>query len=305
MAVEVLKQVFSNDLQKVLFPVNSFYAGCKSDDAAIDALQIDIPQDENGVAPSVVNPSVFPLQMYTEDDSKKTYNADLLVTLPNVITWNNQLLTVYDKRAAKLEKHKSTLETLLADRIMYGWGNTVAAYKRATTGGTTRPNTANPGGNAKKIITEADMLWAMTTRRFLNLPEEGWRLVCTPDMYEDLLPFKKAYGSGTDSNNNLFASGAVDRIFGFDIFMRSKTTKYSAAGSKLAIGAAAAATDGWAMQFYHTSMVRYIKGTVKVNIDPYERPDLAGGMSMNVMVRGGGTIGRNSEVGALTLYQGE
>jgi hypothetical protein len=304
MAVEVLRRIFSNDLQGQLFPDNSFYSGAQADEAAIDAENIEIPQDENGAASVVVNPTTFPLPMRTEEDSKKTYAADLIVTLPEVVTWNNQLLTSYDKRGAKLKKHKDTIETQVADRIMYGWANTVAGYKRATTGATTRPNTAS-GGNAKKIITEADMMWAMTYLRRLNVPEKGRRLVCHPDMYEDLLPIKKSYGSGTEKNNDLLANGAIDRIMGFDIFLRSQTTKYSAAGVKLAIGAASAATDGWAMIFYHPSFVRYIKGTVKVNIDPYERPDLAGGMSMNAMVRAGGTSGRNSETGVLTLYQGE
>ncbi len=305
MAVEVLKRQFSNDLQRVLFPDNSFYAGAKSDDAAIDAENIEIPQDENGVASAIENPTVFPLQMRAEEDSKKTYAADLVVTYPEVVTWNNQLLTVYDKRAAKLDKHKLTLETRIADKILNGWGNTVAGLKRATTGAATRVNTATSGGNLKRLVTEADMLWAMTTMRFANIPEEGRRLVCTPDMYEDLLAIKKAYGSGTDKNNELLAKGAIDKIFNFDVFVRSKVNKYSAAGAKLAIGAASAATDGWNILFYHPSFVRYIKGAVKVNIDPYERPDLAGGMSMNAMVRTGATTGRNSELGALTLYQGE
>lgn len=187
---------------------------------------------------------------------------------------------------------------------MYGWGNTVAGYKVVTTGGTTRANEATAGGNAKKIIAEADLFKVLRLWRFANLPEGG-RCVTTPDLYEDMLVIKKAYGTGTDSNNKLLADGAVDKIFGFDIFLRSKTTKYSAGGVKLAIGAAPAATDGYSAIFYHPAFVRYVKGQVKVNLDPYERPDLAGGMSMNVMVRAAGTSGRNSEKGVITLYQGE
>jgi hypothetical protein len=303
---EVLRRLFSSDLQQVLFPDNSFYAGCKSDDAAIDCTEVDIPQDENGAAEVLVNPTIFPLQMRTEEDSKKTYGADLLVTRPEVITWNNQLLVSYDKRGAKLQKHRLSLEEQLADRIMQGWGNSAtAAYKRATTGGTTRANTATTGGNAKKIAVEADFLWAFTTMNRLNIPLEGRRLVCNPDFYEDILAIKKAYGQGTEKNNELLSKGAIDRIFSFDVFLRSKTTKYSAAGVKKAIGAAEAATDGWSCIFYHPAFVRYIKGTVDTLIDPYKRPDLAGGMAMNCLVRAGGTTGRNSELGALTLYQGE
>jgi hypothetical protein len=305
MAVEVFKRAFSNDLQKVLFPDNSFYAGCKHDEAAIDAENIEIPQDENGAAAVVVNPSKFPLEMRTEEDSKKTYAADLLVTIPEVVTLNNQLLANYDKRAAKLEKHTSSLEKQLADRIMAGWANNAAAYKVPTTGVSTRPNEATPGGNAKKVVTEADVLRVLRLLRFANVPIKGLRCVCTPDIYEDLLAIKKGYGSGTDANNKLLADGAIDKIFNFDVFLRSETTRYSAAGAKKAIGSAAAANDGFSAIFYHPQFVRYIKGQVMVNIDPYNVPGLAGGRSMNAMVRAGGTSGRNSELGVVTLYQAE
>lgn len=302
---EVLKQLFSSDLQKVLFPDNAFFTGARSDDAAIDAISVDIPQDENGASTAVINPTVFPLPMKTEEDSKKTYGADLIVSLPEVITWNNQLLVSYDKRAAKLEKHKSTIETILADRTMLGWGNTAtAAYKRATTGVATRANTAG-GSNVKKVALEADFLWAFTKMNQLNIPQEGRRVVLSPEFYEDILAIKKAYGQGSEQNNELMAKGAIDRIFRFDVFMRSRTTVYSAAGVRKAYGAAAAADDGFSAIFYHPQMVRYIKGQIVVNMDPAGRPDLAGGMSMNAMVRGGGTTGYNSELGVLTLYQGE
>ncbi|MGL6123947.1 MAG: hypothetical protein ACRC1W_13250 [Shewanella sp.] len=305
MAVEVLRRAFSNDLQKVLFPDNSFYAGCKSDDAAIDTENIEIPQDENGAASVIVNPTKFPLEMRTEEDSKKTYAADLLVTIPEVITYNNQLLTNYDKRAAKLQKHSESLEKDLAERIMFGWANTVTNFKIPTTGVATRPNEATPGGNVKKVVTEADVLRVLRIMRLRNIPIKGLRCVCTPDIYEDLLAIKKGYGSGTDANNKLLADGAIDKIFNFDVYMRSETTRYSAGGAKKAIGAAAAATDGFSAIFYHPMFVRYIKGSVLVNMDPYNVPGLAGGRSMNAMVRGGGTSGRNSELGVVTLYQAE
>jgi hypothetical protein len=302
---EVLKKLFSRDLQEALFPDNAFYSGCQSDEAGVETAEVEIPQDENGASEVIVNPTVFPLTMRTEEDSKKTYAADLLVTRPEVITYNNQLLISYDKRGAKLKKHRLSLEEQVADRIMYGWGNSATAtYKRATTGGTTRANTAG-GSNAKKIAVEADFLWAMTMMNRLNIPMDGRRLVCNPDYYEDILAIKKAYGQGTEKNNELLSKGAIDKIFTFDVFLRSKTQKYSAAGVKKALTAAAAADDGWSCIFYHPLFVRYIKGTVKTMIDPYERPDLAGGMSMNTLVRSGGTTGRVSELGALTLYQGE
>ena len=302
---EVLKRLFSSDLQTKLFPDNSFYAGTQSDVAAIDVEKIEIPQDEDGEAEIVVNPTIFPLPISIEEDKKKEYGADLLVTKPTMVTYNNQLLVSYDKRAAKLEKHLKSIDRQLAERIMFGWAPTLAPFIRQTTGVGTRAGTTPGATGTRKIAVEADFMWAFTLFNTLNIPMDQRRVVVPPTMLEDIIAIKKAYGQGTDSNNELLAKGAVSKIFTFDVFVRSATQIYTEAATpvKKAIGAASAVTDNWGAIFYHTKMVRHIKGSAQVWMDPAPRGEYAGGIGMNVGLRGGSTTSRLSEIGVAALVE--
>jgi len=305
---EVLKKLFSSDVQMKLYPDNSFYAGCQVDEAAVDVETIEIPQDEDGEAEVVVNPTQLPLPINIEEDTKKEYGADLLITKPTLVTYNNQLLVSYDKRAKKLEKHTNSLDKNLANRIMYGWAPSATAganFIRQTTGGTTRAAHAPGATGTRKVSIEADWMWAFTLFNSLNIPVENRRAVVNPYFLEDLIALKKAYGQGSDENNQLLAKGAIMKIFSFDIFLRSETQVFTEASTpaKKAIGAATATTDNLSAIFYHTKHVRYIKGTALVNMDPAPRPDYAGGQSMNIMMRGGGTMSRLSEKGVAALVE--
>ena len=302
---EVLKRLFSSDLQERLFPDNSFYAGCQADAAAVDVDTIEIPQDEDGDAASVVNPQKLPLPMNIEEDKKLTYGADLLATLPTVVTYQNQLLTSYDKRAAKMRKHQRTLEAMLADRIMYGWAPTVSNFIKLTTGGTTRAATAPSATGTRKVAIDSDIMQFMTLFNRLNIPNDGRRrMVVSPEFLEDIINIKKSWGQGSEQNNDLLEKGAVAQIFTFNVYVRSRTTVYDNTSTKKAVGSAGAAGDSLSAIFYHPDFVRYVKGTNQVNMDPAGRPELLGGMSMNVLLRGGGTSSRLSQTGVGALVQG-
>jgi hypothetical protein len=307
MANEALKVLISSDVQKALFPNNSFYEGCQSDAAGIDVDTITIPQDETGSAEVLVNPTKLPLESFMEEDTKKTYSADFLITRPQPISWNNALLTSYDKRAAKTYKHTNSLLTMLANRIMYGWAPTVSGNIKQTSGTATRAATAPGATGTRKVSVEADWIAMMTLFNYWNVPQEGRRVVIPPPFLEDVIAIKKSYGTGTDSNNALFAQpinpGPIARIFTFDVYLRSGTTSFDNAGAKKAVGAAGATTDNLSAIFYHPMHVRYVKGTPEVFMDPYKKPELGGGVGMNVAIRGGGTISRNSQIGVAALIE--
>lgn len=230
---------------------------------------------------------------------------DLLVTKPNLVTWNNQLLVSYDKRAAKLWKHQMSLDRQIAERIMYAWGTTKTNFIRQTTGVATRAATAPGATSTRKVSVEADYMWAFTLFNSLNIPMEGRRVVVPPVFLEDLIAIKKAYGQGSDENNALLAKGAVMKIFGFDVFVRSHTQVWTEASPpvKKAIGAASATTDNVSAIFYHTRMVRYSKSPIQVWMDSAPRGEYAGGMSMNCGVRSGATTPRLSEIGVAALVE--
>lgn len=300
---EVLKRIFSNDLQEALYPDNSFYAGAQSDAAGVDVEEIEIPQDEDGEVDVVVNPKKLPLEANVEEDLKKSYSADLLVTKPTIVTYNNQLLVSYDKRAAKLRKHQNSLDKQIAERIMYGWSPTAAANLKETTGGTNRVATAPGATGNRKIAVENDFIDMMILFDKWDIPRNGRRMLAPAELLPDLLAVKKAYSSGTDKSNELMAKGAIMELFTFSVFVRSASQTFDQNNVKKALGSASAVTDNQGILFWHPSFVRYIKGAVKVAMDTYDKPELAHGRSMNALVRGGSTISRLSQIGVAALVE--
>jgi len=304
MSLEALKIRITSDVQEKLFPDNSFYNGAQSDTGiGIDQSEVVIPQDEDGEADYVINPTLFPLQTVVNEDKKKSYEADLIATKPELVTDLNQMLVSYDKRAVKLRKHINTLETRMASRILHAWGATRGDFIRQTTGTATRPATA-PGatGNRRKA-TKSDFLFYMTLFNDLNVPMDGRRVVVTPQLYEDVLAILEDMGKGAEYGKGLIEKGAVGMIYTFNVYVRSEGPIYTEAAipAKKPLGAATAPTDNRAAIFYHPMFVRYIKGTVAPYINP-NRGEYLGG-TMNVALRGGGTVSRLSQIGVAALVE--
>ncbi len=303
---EVLKQLFTADLQEALYPDNSFHAGAQTDTAGVDTEKIIIPQDEDGEVETEVNPTILPLPAHISEDKRKEYSADLLITRPEIITYNNQLLTTYDKRAAKLRKHQNSLEKQMAERILYGWNPTLESKIFLSTGAGTQKASAPGATGLRKIYTEGDFEGVKVEFDALDVPIDERRKMLVPaHLLPMLVKIKKEYGGGTDSNNQLLAKGAVMEFFSFQVFVRSKGQIYTEAisPSKKALGSVPAATDNQSILFWHDSFVRKVKGTTKVAMDPYDVPGLAHGRSFNALVRGGGTTSRLSEIGVAVLVE--
>ncbi|HTF81463.1 MAG TPA: hypothetical protein VL947_07055 [Cytophagales bacterium] len=301
---EVAKKLFSNDVQEKLFPDNSFYKGAQVDTGvADDKVSVDIPQDEDGEAESVVNPSSFPLEVSTEEDKKKSYEVDLIATKPTLVTDLEQSVLSYDKRSLKTKKHLKTLQRLVAERILQAWAAQKADYIRVTTGTSTRAARAKGATGLRKRVSDDDLLWAFSVFNDLDIPMEGRRLVAPAYMYEDMVRLMKEQKEYQETKNLIIDKGAIGIIYGFNIFMRSTTTTYTEAATPVlkAIGAQPAVTDNQAINLFHTDMVRYAEGNVKAYINQDQGQFL--GTTMNFKVRAGGCISRLSEQGSLSIVE--
>ena len=302
---EVIKKLFTSDLQERLYPNNAFYTEVQVDTDISDTGGVEIPQDEDGEIPVHRNPKKFPLETIVEEDKKKSYQTDFLATPPQLVTLDNQLLVSYDKRTAKLRKHENQLRKEIAETILHGWSPTVADYIRKTTGSTNRPGSLNPAQGVKRIALE-DWIWAEETMNELDIPAEGRRAVITPKQKTDLALLGKDFIKASDLiEQGIWTKGSIGRVFGFDIFMRSETQAYStdATPIKRAIDAELLATDTSAALFYHPMFVRRTEDNIKVYMDTYERGEMLG-KTMNASVRIGATQSRLSETGVLTLVEG-
>lgn len=302
---EVVRRIFSADVQTALYPDNSFYAGTQQDnDVAVDAVSVEIPQDEDGEAQVVRNPTKFPLEVYTEEDLKKEYSVDLLATKPQLITDFNLATLSYDKRAAKQRKHVSSLEKQLAESIMQAWGATKAEFIKQTTGVDVRAAHAKGATGNRKRVTGDDVLYFMSMFNDLNIPNDGKRRLTAPSyMYEDLIKVIEEKKNYLMTKDMVIDKGAIGIIYGYQIFLRSTTITYTEAATPVLkpLGAAGAATDNQAILFYHPSFVRHAKGQVTTYLNPNQGAYLGG--TMNFALRGGGTKSRLSEIGVAALVE--
>lgn len=302
---EVVLKRFASDVQEKLFPDNSFFQGAQVDVGAdINQTTVEIPQDEDGSVETVVNPTQFPLAISTQEDTKKSYSIDLIATKPTLVTDLEQAVLSYDKRAVKLRKHTNTLETLVADRILYNWSPDASGLIAQTTGSTTRAAHAPGATGVRKRVADDDILAIMSKMTDQFVPMDGRRRAVAPTyMYEDLMRLIKEQKNYQETKNMIVDKGAIGVLYGFQIFLRQNTVVYTEAATpvKKVSTAAPATTDNQAIIFFHPDFVRYCKGNVKAYISEPKGEYL--GSTMNFAVRSGGVASRLSGVGTYALVE--
>ena len=300
---EVIRRMFSADLQKNLYPDGEFYKNSKVDDGiAIDSESVDVPQA--GAPPKVIkNPTQRPIPLRNRKDDKKSYSVDLFETEPDIVTNINQSIVSYDKRAAVLEDHISTLNQRVADEMAIRWFPTKGSNLIRTSG------TANTGSKvtgmvgSRKELAYQDFIDLAALMDRMNVPDDGKRcLLIYSDQVAEIkkIPEFRDYDK-TGVVGNL-STGSIGRIQNFNIYKRSVTPVVSTGLVVNPYGAAVAATDNLAVLAWHPSFVRRAEGAAEVYYDGVVRPGF-GGPTMSAAVRGGGMISRLDEVGVAAIIQ--
>ncbi len=219
---EVIRRMFTADLQKNLYPSNEFYKNSKVDEGiAIDSEAVEVPQA--GARPKVIkNPTQRPIPMRNRKDDKKYYSVDLYETEPDIVTNINQSLVSYDKRAAILEDHINTLNQRIADEIAIKWFPTVSTNFLRTNGGDgDGAKVAGMTGNRKELIYQ-DWIDLASLFDRMNIPDDGRRCAM---VYSDQVAEIKRIDQFRDYDKTgiqgQFASGAVGKVQNFQIYKRS------------------------------------------------------------------------------------
>ena len=296
---EQLVKLFGKEIQKNLFPDNAFYKQSRLDGGVnVNAKTIQVPQ-AGGVPTVSVDPSSFPLTISQRTDDVKEYSVSLFATEPIHIEDVNLMVINYDKRSDILQDHSLVLNETIADNMAYAWGADSATSKVLTTGGT---RASSFGGAAKKAVAYSDLVNLMTKFDADNIPEEGRNLLCSAQMYQDLLKINE-FISFDYNNNKPVVNGSVGTILGFNVFKRSSSVSYDLNGDKKAYSDAEATTDKDSIIAWHRSFVRRAEGNIKVYADT-NKPEYLGSI-YNAAVRNGGMIGRTDEKGVYAIVQDE
>ena len=96
-------------------------------------------------------------------------------------------------------------------------------------------------------------------------------------------------------------TGVIDRLFGFDIYVRNTVNRLTSGGNLKATQTAGAATDLFAGLAYHPSFVARALGSVKVFTDD-DKPEFYGSV-MSALVMLGASKLYTAETGVVTLKQ--
>lgn len=222
-------QVWVRTIEENFFPNNSFVSKSVDDSEYVHDRTVHVP---NAGKPSSVkiNRTVKPAQAHEREDSEVTYDIDEFTTDPVHIKHADTVELSYDKRSSILYNDKEELQRVSHERILQSWAKGAdAAHPILTSGGERDAHTAQGTGKRRKMTVE-DVHQIARRMDDQDLSKEGRYLILDSQMYNDLLD------SLTEANRFAFlasadvARGTVGRLYGIDIFSRSRVLRLKANG---------------------------------------------------------------------------
>lgn len=306
---ELRRTLYSNELQKLLFPDNSFYkksigeAGVADDVVKVEKpVQSAISKAEVGELPTL------PLSVETSIDSTKYYETKLLYCKPLLVDSQSQLLTNYNKRQTKQEQQANELNTKAAGYILHKWLPTEQANILKTTGAG-RASNISGFTSERKAVTKEDFLQVLNLAMRMNVGSSGgnWYGMVTPDMYTDLLAIPDFVDYYKTGNEGKLKEGIIGRVCGIDIMTRAvdeghNGILYNASGVPQADGTETADALLAGALFWNDRMVCRAEGRVNVAVNE-NAPGYLGGTILETWCRIGADIIRSDQKGVIALLE--
>ena len=316
MAANLLKQIFSTDLAKNLFPKNEFYKKSKDDSAFVDNNQVNLPQ--SGSKPAVVKDrNSFPATASQRTDSATAYTISEFSSDPTHLQHSEELVVNYAKRASIVEDHAKELNLAIANEMMYAWARggdsenswAIKPEMVRTTGTATRtafmPQVGGTGvtGTRKRIV-KADLQEVNTILNRQDFGVSGRFGLITADMLEDFFLIDEFANSDYNSSKP-YAEGQPETFYfmGINWFVRSSANVFTNAGTPVlkAKTANTAATDNNGALIWHMDAVRRAEGGVTSFVD--QNSPLYYGDVLSALVRAGGIGARKDGKGIVNLVE--
>jgi hypothetical protein len=303
---------FSRELQKELFPDNSFYKKSRTETGiGPDVENVEIPVAGDIGAAKSGDPALLPLQIEGREDTLKTYPVVQVYTDPQLVRREESIVLNYNKLSDVARALARSIETRVANIAATNWGATLATNIAQTTGTTRASIVTGTTGNRKGIALN-DLLNVRKQFNKMNLPNFGagsvWGLL-TPEMVDDLMKIDKIVDYDKTGELSKLIAGEVGYIAGFNLLMRnndigSTGVMYSEATLpvKRTVDEALAVTDNAAAIFWHPAMVRHAEGHAATFIDR-GKPEYLGGTLLSSVVRFGATFDRPDQKGIFALVE--
>lgn len=313
-SASLLTQYFYTEIQPKLFSNNDFLSRAINDDAYVNFDQVNLAHA--GTLPNaVIDRTVLPANVSSRTDVATSYNLEEITTDPTRLGYSEELVVNYNKRQSILDQHAESIMQTASDRALWRWaagasGARVVKSTGKTDGGTAVTRTASgPSQTGTRNAFGKDDLVKIRQMFFADNVIKGnvdlsGIAVLTAQQYGDLIGLPNVaeaqkYGRAT------FPSGVVDRVLGFDIYVRDRVLVYDNSDALKVqpgtTGYAAAATDQDAALFFHPRFVRRAVGAIQPFVrlkDPIYYGDI-----FDMLVRFGAAPVRNDNKGIVVMME--
>lgn len=272
---QVYKTAFLTTVQEQLFAKNEFILASVNDDPYVTNKTVERPQA--GSTPDItVDRANYPMPVETRIDDKLSYNLHKYDTGAILIEDIEKIWLSYDKRASIIKSYMDKLNARLGDRAIEAWSQTFSAAPAVKTTGTSATGIAPIGGGtgARLGLALADFFTAtgLIVSDDFEANDGMINALIPANIYYNFIANNKELLNSQYMGTANLPTGAVSKIAGVNIFLRSKTINYSNASTPVrnAIGAAPAATDVQGILFWHKDAVCKAKSAIKIFADEDE-----------------------------------
>jgi hypothetical protein len=310
------QEVWAAHIEELLWASNAFFGAATRDDQYVTNKVVHIP-NQSGLADVVKNRSFSgsPATVTKNTDVDITYTIDEYTTDPILISNIDQVELSYDKRQSELQKLTFGLTDKMAANVLYSWaptaGEGINNILRTTgfMGGDPNSTPASSGATARGATGMRlrfgvwDMIQAQLLMDEYDVPTTDRFMVIPSRMHAQLLAdlSMSKYRDFSEMLNP--KDGTIGRLFGFDIYTRSRGLVYSGDEAPVASapGAATAVGDCEAVFFGQKMFARIALGEKKL-FQHLDDPTYYGDV-YSMLARLGATKTWGSELGVGAIVQ--
>lgn len=303
---QIQTTVYSRELQKQLFPDNSFYKKAISETGlASSAKTFEIPNLTSVSEAKEKDLVILPLPVVKSTDDRVLGVMREFYCDPILIENEEEIIASYSKRQNKQIQQAFALNSKCADYAAYQWLPTLAANILVTSGAARASNVIGLTGN-RLAVTKADFLKVYNKLLRMNVKgmPGGLFALLTPDAYTDLLGIADFVDYEKIGRADKLSLGVVGMLCGIETMVRSKDGHigglFTAANARIK-AVATAATDRPVNLFWHSGFVSEAESNVRAMIE--ENSPVYLGTVINASVRFGAEKCRNDEAGVVALAE--
>lgn len=303
---QIQTTVYSRELQKQLFPDNSFYKKAISESGlAANAKTFEIPNLTSVNEAKYDDRTVLPLPVVKSTDSKVSGTMKEFYCDPILIENEEEFIANYSKRQNKQIQQAFSLNTKCGDYAAYQWLPTLSPNIIVTDGTARATNVLGLTGN-RKAVTKANILAVYNKLLRMNAKQLPGTLnaLLTPDAYTDLLGISDFVDYEKIGRADKLTQGIVGMLCGIDIMVRSNNGHIGAwfkSDNTRLKAVSTAATDRPVNLFWHSGMVCQGEANPVSYINENDATYL--GTVINASVRFGAEKCREDEAGVVALAE--